>query len=198
MAGQADKVAKLAAALFHGGNASSLSRAVEVARDQCGGVSPSMATVRRHLEALEQSEMGMATWGRARRDQRDAIVELLHTIAFIEADSVCYVVGRAAEGYVDECEPVRIRVVGGHVAAIVADHLEQQGFPPCEVSSLPTVVGTIAVVHLVDGPLRADLLVLPDTPAAHAPQSLVDGRQIALVDEAGFRQLLEGLDQPAE
>ena len=194
MVGPTDKVAQVAAAVFHAGDAASLAEAVEWARVELGGGSaPSLATVRRHLETLRQESIGLEQWRAERIERLAAIEELLQTLAYIEPDSVCYVVGRAAEGYVDATGPAHLRVVGSRVAALVADDLEQQGFPPCEVSSLATCMGSIGVIHLNDGPLRVALAILPEKQKSHQPRSVVDGRSVALVDEVGFRQLLEAM-----
>ncbi|HCA39867.1 MAG TPA: hypothetical protein DEO92_09355 [Phycisphaerales bacterium] len=192
MTGPTDKVAKLAAAIFHRADMTSLRRAIEEARVACGGGPlPSMATVRRHLEALRQSSIGMDEWVASRLGRLEAIDELLQTVAFIGPDSVCYVVGRAAEGHVDDTGPAHLRLVGSRESAMVIDDLESQGFSPCEVSSVTTRLGSVAVVHLDDGDLRVDLMLLPDVPAAHAAINLVNGRPVALEDEVGFAKLIQ-------
>ena len=191
MVGPTDKVAKVAAELFHGGDAATLRHAVDIARVRCGGgVAPAMATVRRHLEVLRQSSVGVGAWAMSRLDRLEAIWELLQTLAFLEPDSQCYVVGRAAEGFVDDTGPAHLRLVGGRPPALVVDGLETQGFPPCEVSSVSTQLGSVAVAHLDDGVLQVDLMLLPDRPAAHAALNVVDDRPVALVDEVGLAQLI--------
>jgi hypothetical protein len=49
------------------------------------------------------------------------------------------------------------------------------------------------VIHLNDGPLHVALAILPVKQESHQPRSVVDGRSVALVDEVGFRQLLESM-----
>jgi len=192
MVGPTDKVAKVAAALFHAGDAASLRVAIEIARMRSGGGDgPSMSNVRRHLEALEQSTSGEVSWALARLKRLDAVVELVRTLAFLEPNGVCYVVGRAAEGFVDDTAPAHVRLVGGHAAAVVVDALESHGFPPCEVSSLSTRLGSVAVAHLDAGAAQVDLMMLASTPVAHAAVNVVDGRPVALVDEAGFAKLID-------
>lgn len=194
MVGPTDKVAQLAAAVFHAGEAASIAEAVEWALIELGAAAaPSFVTVRRHLESLRQESLGLGQWRAERIERLAAIEELLQTLEYIEPDSVCYVAGRAAEGYVDDTGPAHIRVVGGQAAAIIADDLEQQGFPPCTVSSLATGMGSIAVIHLNDGPLHVAMSILPEKQESHQPRSVVDGRPIALVDEVGFRQLLDAM-----
>lgn len=194
MVGPTDNMAQMAAAVFHAGGVASLAEAIELARvEMGGGAAPSLAIVRRHLESIRQASLGLGRW-RARRIARlCAIEELLQTLEYIEPDSVCYVVGRAAEGHVDDTGPAYLRVVGGRAAPIIVDDLEQQGFPPCDVSSLSTRMGSVAVIHLSDGPLHVAMLILPEKQHSHQPASVVDGRPVALVDEVGFQRLLDAM-----
>ena len=194
MVGPTDNVARRAAEMFHAGEARPLSAAVDAAQAELGGGAvPSMATVRRHLEALRQASIGFDQWARDRARRLTAIDELLQTLAYVEPNAVCYVSGRAAEGLVDDTGPAKVRVVGDVPAPIVLDELEAQGFPPFEVSSQRSALGSVPVAHVEDRWLSVDLLFLPNHALAHEARSVVDGRPIAMVDEVGFQELLESL-----
>jgi len=194
MVGPADKVARVAAQRFLAGEAATIRDAIEQARTESGEtVSPSVVTVRRHLEGLRQASLGMEAWHSQRLLRLDAIEELLQTIAYLAPECTCYVTGRAAEGHVDDTGAAIIRVVGAASPPQLMDDLESHGVPPFDVANRATQIGSIAVAHVDDDPLHADLLLLPDRAESHAAASLVDGRAVALVDEVGFARLFEEL-----
>ena len=194
MVGPADKVARVAAQRFLAGEAATIRDAIEQARTESGEtVSPSVVTVRRHLEGLRQASLGMEAWHSQRLLRLDAIEELLQTIAYLAPECTCYVTGRAAEGHVDDTGAAIIRVVGAASPPQLMDALESHGVPPFDVANRATQIGSIAVAHVDDDPLHADLLLLPDRAESHAAASLVDGRAVALVDEVGFARLIEEL-----
>ncbi len=194
MVGPADKVARVAAQRFLAGEAATIRDAIEQARTESGEtVSPSVVTVRRHLEGLRQASLGMEAWHSQRLLRLDAIEELLQTIAYLAPECTCYVTGRAAEGHVDDTGAAIIRVVGAASPPQLMDDLESHGVPPFDVANRATQIGSIAVAHVDDDPLHADLLLLPDRAESHAAASLVDGRAVALVDEVGFARLIEEL-----
>jgi len=194
MVGPADKVARVAAQRFLAGEAATIRDAIEQARTESGEtVSPSVVTVRRHLEGLRQASLGMEAWHSQRLLRLDAIEELLQTIAYLAPECTCYVTGRAAEGHVDDTGAAIIRVVGAASPPQLMDDLESHGVPPFDVANRATHIGSIAVAHVDDDPLHADLLLLPDRAESHAAASLVDGRAVALVDEVGFARLIEEL-----
>jgi len=194
MVGPADKVARVAAQRFLAGEAATIRDAIEQARTESGEtVSPSVVTVRRHLEGLRQASLGMEAWHSQRLLRLDAIEELLQTIAYLAPECTCYVTGRAAEGHVDDTGAAIIRVVGAASPPQLMDDLESHGVPPFDVANRATQIGSIAVAHVDDDPLHADLLLLPDRAESHAAASLVDGRAVALVDEVGFARLVEEL-----
>ncbi|MDP7071178.1 MAG: hypothetical protein QF561_07500 [Phycisphaerales bacterium] len=194
MVGPADKVARAAAQRFLAGEAVSIRDAVDQARAESGEtVSPSVATVRRHLEGLRQASMGMEAWRAQRLSRLDALEELLQTIAYLAPECTCYVTGRAAEGHVDDTGAAIIRVVGADSGPQLMDDLEAHDVPPFDVENRATRIGSIAVAHVNDEALHADLLLLPDRPEAHAAASLVDGRAVAIVDEVAFARLVEDI-----
>jgi len=194
MVGPADKVARVAAQRFLAGEAATIRDAIEQARTESGEtVSPSVVTVRRHLDGLRQASLGMEAWHSQRLLRLDAIEELLQTIAYLAPECTCYVTGRAAEGHVDDTGAAIIRVVGAASPPQLMDDLESHGVPPFDVANRATQIGSIAVAHVDDDPLHADLLLLPDRAESHAAASLVDGRAVALVDEVGFARLIEEL-----
>lgn len=191
-----DKVARLAAAIFHAGGAASLHEALAAASGRCGGGrTPSMVRVRRHLEAIEQSEGGASQWDAIRQARLEAIDELVETLAFIDPAGMCYVAGRAAKGHVDGTAPSHIRFIGACDAASIADRLEDQGYPPCPVSALATKLGSLAVVHIEDESLRAEVLLLPRVPAAFASRNLVSGEPTALLEASAYRALIAAIQR---
>ncbi len=194
MVGPADKVARVAAQRFLAGEAATIRDAIEQARTESGEtVSPSMATVRRHLEGLRQVSLGMDAWYQQRLSRLDAIDELLQTVAYLASECTCYVTGRAAEGHVDDTGAAIIRIVGADSPPQLMDDLETHGVPPFDVANRATRIGSIAVAHVDDEALHADLLMLPDRPESHIAASLVDGRAVAMVDEVGFARLVQDI-----
>ena len=189
-----DLVAKVAAERFHTRAAATLHEAIAQACSEAGAhVLPSLRAVRRHLEAIEQADVGVQAWQEARMRRLEAIDELLQTIAYVAAECTCYVTGRAGQGHVDDTGPAIVRVVGAASAPQVLDALESHGLPPMEVSSLATRMGSLAVAHIIDGLLHVDLLFLPDQLASHEPFSIVDGEAVPMVDIVNFSRLIQAL-----
>ena len=189
-----DLVAKIAAERFHSRVAATLDEAIGQACSETGAHAlPSLRAVRRHLEAIEQAEVGVQAWRDARVRRLEAIDELLQTITYVASECTCYVTGRAGEGHVDDTGPAIVRVVGAASAPKVLDALESHGLSPMEVSSLATRMGSLAVAHIIDGSLHVDLLFLPDQPASHEPSSIVDGEAVSMVDIGSFSLLIQAL-----
>ena len=94
-----DLVAKAAAERFYARAAATLHEAITQACSEAGAhVQPSLRAVRRHLEAIEQADVGVRAWQEARMQRLEAIDELLQTIAYVADECTCYVTGRAGQG----------------------------------------------------------------------------------------------------
>jgi len=173
------------------GEARGMTEAIELARAETGeSAAPSIATVRRHLEALRQASLGLSQWAAARLNRLEALEELLQTIAYVAPECTIYVTGRAAEGHVDDTGPANVRVVGASAPPLLMDDLEAHGVPAMGVTNTQTPYGGMACAE-VDGPQqRCRLLFLPDQPWAHDASSVADGRPIAKLDLEGFARLI--------
>jgi hypothetical protein len=192
MVGPTDNVAMTAAQLLHAGKARNIGEAIVQARGLLDELaSPSFATVRKHLEAISQASIGMAAWQDDRLRRLEALEELLQTIAYLAGDCTIYVTGRSAEGRIDQTDSASIRVVGVDSPSMLMDALEAHGFPPMEVSSLATLLGSMTVAQVQDGMLDARLLFLPDVPAAHLAKRIADDRPVAIVGLEAFSEHIE-------
>ena len=191
MVGPTDNLARAAAGLIHAGRTTSIVDAIDMARAESEHTtSPSVATVRKHLESLQQASMGMQAWHAARVRRLELIEELLQTLAYLAPDCSLYVTGRAAEGHVDGTAAATIRVVGVEQAPALMDDLESHGTVPVQVSSLQTSMGSMAVAHIQDSLLDVDLLFLPDQADSHAARRVTDDRPVAIVGLQAFSELL--------
>lgn len=154
------------------------------------GVKPSRSRVRRHLQAMQQAASGLGQWWRDRLEALEAVVELVETVQYVAPQCTVLLTGRTAQGHVDSSAAASARVIGV-TAPMLADALEQHGLRPPGVVSLSTSLGSMPLVQVVDRRGHAvDLLVLPDTPAAHEAVNLVDGARVSVLRLERFREIV--------
>ena len=186
-----DNLARAAAELIYSGQTRSIADAIAQVRAAGDHMaSPSVTSVRRHLESLQQTAMGMQAWHDQQVRRLELIEELLQTLAYLAPDCSLYVTGRAAEGHVDGTAAATIRVVGVEHAPALMDDLESHGTVPMQVSSLQTSMGSMAVAHLQDALLDVDLIFLPDKPTSHTARRVTDDRPVPLVDMKAFSAMV--------
>ncbi len=155
------------------------------------GLLPTRNRVRRHLQAMQQASHGLGQWWRDRLAALEAIVELVQTVQYLVPDATVLLTGRTAQGHVDASAPASARVIGVG-APELADVLEQHGLRPPGVASLSTSLGVMPIVQVEDrGGHAIDLLVLPDTPAAHEAVNLVDGARVSVLGLDRFCEIVE-------
>lgn len=184
-----DITARDAAALLASGDAESMAEAIAQA---CGAsdAPPTPSLVRRHLESLQQTSLGMDGWRRMRLSRLEALLEFMDTVAFVAPGSRCMVSGRAAQGHIDDTSPARVRVISVDAPRLL-DALEDHDLVPDHIGTLSTSIGQVAQARFSGTDLLVEIMVLPDVPDASGTVNLVDGRPVTTCDLDGFRTLVE-------
>ncbi len=183
-----DRLALLAARAVFDGTAATVQQAIDALHE---GPPPSLARVRKHLEAMQQEAVGLGDWWRTRLALLEVILELAETIEFASPEATVVLTGSTAQGHVDAHAAATARVIGVDAPTLL-DALEAQGVAPPEVRSEITTLGSIAVAQCSDARgVVLDLRIVPDVPQAHAPVNLVTGEPISVQPLDRFRSIVD-------
>jgi hypothetical protein len=208
MSSQQDIVARRAASLVVTGEVGTLAEAIRQAcsearrghlpRMESGAESgsspvftPPHAMVRRHMDAMRMSQLGLADFT-ASRAARVAEVEQVMTLLAHLFDGVhMRVAGRAAVGQIESGDVVHIRVHAGEDLESVADAMEEAGLDPPVVGSRAvdrsTCLGAsrLGTLTLAGDDLDVVLTICPSPLVACSDRNLTTGRpiRVATLDE---------------
>jgi hypothetical protein len=191
-----DEAARRAARLFRAGRSDSVAKAIDEAllRSRPGTRRPPESLVRRHIEGLDEEELGQAGHARSVRALRETIAEWMETLAALPGEPAVHLVGRAAAGELDGDLDVHLRIATDLPIGELAATLVAHGAPEPEFSSVHGPYGDFDRITFDEPPLRIRITRCPPRTAAVPDRDLVTGRPQPAVELHAFRRSIESGD----
>ncbi len=189
----ADAVAQLAARLLARGDAPDLPAALRAAGARLGVPRerwPAESLVRRHAEAMAQSDLGDAGHA-ALVAARLAIAEEVMTLLELQARPAgLWLVGRAAKGHLDADPRLRIRVHGTMPIGELARRLVEAGYAEPAFEVVDTRWGRLERLRFREGEVECVVTRCPPAQVLDPAIDLFTGRPVERVDLVELRRMI--------
>lgn len=189
-----DAVARLAARLLERGEASDLSAAIRTAAARLRVPRerwPSESVVRRHAEAMAQSDLG-AQGHAALVAERLAIAEEIMTLIELETrPDELWLVGRAARALLDADPILRIRVHGATSIGELARRLVDAGYEEPVFQVVRTRWGRLERIRFREQGVECVVTRCPPAQVLDSTIDLVTGRPVHRADLEQVRRMID-------